>query len=262
MLGKNTHHGRATAHAHALLQHAVDNGRKTRLDHQLRAAIDGQLHRLLVAQSLHHVHGDTAFFLAASGQVVYPTERQHLRAIFGGGDMPHHLALHAHIGLLCTQESVGVDLHLEAAVTENAFGDHGHHVHTVDLRRHDERRWFVVGVGGGRADACDKHLIGVQQVTMPRRRPFIRRTRRKRHEHRLVFVERAAQKNHRVHTHQQTFAVGITVTSTQPALRNLAKDGAGIALDLGTAHALIARLGTLWHLLHRSGLHAGKPIGF
>jgi hypothetical protein len=166
------------------------------------------------------------------------------------------------IGLLRTQKAIGVDLHLETAVAENAFGDHGHHVHPVDLRRHDEGCRFVVGIGGRRADARDKHLIGVQQVTIPRRRPFIRRTRRKRHEQRLVFVERATQKNHRVHTHQQTFAVGIAVTSAQPALRNLAKDGAGIALDLGTAHALIARLGTLWHLLRRRCLHAGKSIGF
>ena len=63
-----------TPDPHALLLHAVDDGCPTGLDDQLRAAIDGQRHGLLVAQGLHHLDRDAAFFFAAPGQVVHATQ--------------------------------------------------------------------------------------------------------------------------------------------------------------------------------------------
>ena len=55
------------------------------------------------------------------------------------------------------QITVGIDLHFEAAIAEDAFGDHGHHVDPLRARSHDKRRRLVIGVGGGSAYASDKH---------------------------------------------------------------------------------------------------------
>ncbi|MNV57572.1 hypothetical protein D3C71_1499110 [compost metagenome] len=63
--------------------------------------------------------------------------------------MAHHLALATHIGLLGTEESVRVNFHLEAAIAEDALGDHRHHVHAIYLGAHNERCGLVVGVRGG-----------------------------------------------------------------------------------------------------------------
>ena len=146
--GKNANRRRATTHAHALFGNAIDDGRAPGLDDELGAAINGHLHRLLVAQQLHHLGGNPPLFLAAAGEVVHATQRQHLGAVFRRGHMPHHLALAAHIGLLGTQETVGVNFDLEAAVTEDAFGDDSDHVHTLHTRPDDEWRGFVVRIGG------------------------------------------------------------------------------------------------------------------
>ena len=73
--------------------------------------------------------------------------------------MADHLAMAAHIGLFGAQVAVGVQLHLEAAVAEDAFGDDGHHVHAVGLRGDDEGRGFVIRVGGGGADTGDEKVF-------------------------------------------------------------------------------------------------------
>ena len=99
LLGKNTNCCRATADAHALFFNAVNHGRFACLNDQLRAAINRELDRLLVTQRLHHFHRDAAFFFAAARQVMHATQRQHLRAVLGGGDVAHDLAFAAHIGL-------------------------------------------------------------------------------------------------------------------------------------------------------------------
>ena len=137
------------------------------LDHHAGAAVDDAFDRLLVAEQLHQLGRHAAFLLAAAGEVVHAAEREHLRAVFGGGDMADHLAAVAHVGLLGAEEAVGVDLHLEAAVAEDAFGDHGHHVDALRLRPHDEGRGLVVGVGGGRAHAGHEDLVGEKEIAAP-----------------------------------------------------------------------------------------------
>jgi hypothetical protein len=84
---------------------AVDHRRLARLHPQRGAAVDGEVHGLEVAQGLHHLDRDAAFLLAAAGDVVHAAERQHLRSVFGGRDMAHHLALAAHVGLLGARAS-------------------------------------------------------------------------------------------------------------------------------------------------------------
>ena len=158
---------RAAADAHALLLDAVDDGRPARLDHQAGPAVDDAFGRLFVAQQLHQLDRHAAFFLAAAGEVVHAAERQHLRTVLGRCDVADHLALVAHIGLLGAQEAVGVDLHLETAVTEDALGDHRNHVDATRFRGDDERRRLVVRVRRRGADAGDEHLIGQQQVAIP-----------------------------------------------------------------------------------------------
>ncbi len=60
-------------------------------------------------------------------------QRQHLRAVFACGDVADRLALRANRRRLRTEITVGVDLHLDAAITEDALGHHGDHVDAIDL---------------------------------------------------------------------------------------------------------------------------------
>ena len=260
---------RAAAHTHALLGHAIDDGRAAGLDDELRATVDGELHRLLVAQRLHHLGGDAAFLLGAAREVVHTTQRQHLRAVLCCGHMAHHLALAAHVGLFGSEEAVGVDLHLEAAVAEDALGDHGDHVHAVGLGAHDEGRRLVVRVGGGRAHARHEHFFRQQQVAVPcgfrsHFGPSIfcsLGAARKRHQRGLTRLQRLAQQHHRVQPHQHARLIGVAVASACAAFGNLAQHRARIALDLGGVHALVARPGALQHLRQLWRIHTRQPIG-
>jgi hypothetical protein len=237
LLGEDAHGGRAAAHAHALLLHPVDDGRLAGLDDHLRAAVDGELDRLLVAQRFHHFAGDAAFLLAAAGEVVHAAQRQHLRAVFDGGDVADHLAPAAHVGLLGAEPAVGVDLHLEAAVAEDALGDHGDQVDAFGLRRHDEGRRLVVGIGGGRADAGDEHALGRQQAGG--RVGGIAFAGGERNQRPLPAIQGLAQQHHRIDPHQHAGGVGVAVAGAGLAGRDLAQHRAGVALDLVAGHALI-----------------------
>ncbi|NIR41823.1 MAG: hypothetical protein GWO22_39645, partial [Actinobacteria bacterium] len=81
--------------------------------------------------------------------------------------MADGLALGPHLGLLGADVAVGVDLHLDAAVGEDALGDDGDHVDAVDLGRDDERRRLVVGIGGAGADAGDEEIRGRNHLAAP-----------------------------------------------------------------------------------------------
>ena len=79
------------------------------------------------------VAGDAAFRLGAAGQMMHAAERQHLRAVFAGRDMADRLALGAHRRRLGAEMAVGVDLHLDAAIGEDALGDDGDEIDAFDL---------------------------------------------------------------------------------------------------------------------------------
>src|SRR3546814_7812073 len=68
--GENADGSRPAADAHALLGHAVDDRRPAGLNLDRSAAVDGELHRLLVAEVEHHLAGDVAFLLAAAGEKI------------------------------------------------------------------------------------------------------------------------------------------------------------------------------------------------
>ncbi len=263
---------RAATHAHALLFDAVDDGCLAGLDHETRAAVDGAFDGLLVAEELHQLGRHAAFLLAAAGEVVHATEREHLRAVLGRGDVAHDLAPVAHVGLLGAEAAVGVDLHLEAAVAEDALGDDGDHVDALGLGGHDEGSRLVVGVGGGRAHAGDEDLVGMQQVAVPvgcgdgvrgvGRRRFGGAV--ERHQRRRVGCDLAAQQHHGIDAHQHTVPVGIAVARAGAAVGDLAQHRAGVALDLGRAHLLVARRrlaeGAAAGFCNHRHVHAGQSV--
>src|SRR5262249_29513263 len=157
-LGKHADGPRAATNPHAFLDYAIDDGRPPGLHHHGRAAVDCQLDRLAVAEIHQRVAGDAAFLLRATGQMMHAAEREHLRAIFARGHVADGLALRAHGRGFGTEIAVGVDLHLDAAIAEDAFGHDRHHVDAIDLGGDDERRRLVVGIGGARADRGDENV--------------------------------------------------------------------------------------------------------
>ncbi len=101
--------------------------------------------------------------------MAHATEGEHLRAVFGGRDVADLLALDAHRGGLRPEVPVGVDLHLDAAVGEDALGDDGDGIDTVVLCRDDEGGGLVVGIGGAGAHAGDECASGIERRTVPLR---------------------------------------------------------------------------------------------
>ena len=158
LLGEDADRGRAAADPHALLLHAVHDRCSTRLQRDRSTAVDRDLDRRAVAELQQRLAGDVALALGAAGQMAHAAEREHLGAVLGGRDVADLLAVGAHRRLLGPEIAVGVDLHLEAAIAEDALRDDGHHVDALDLARDDERCGLVVGIGGAGADAGDERL--------------------------------------------------------------------------------------------------------
>ena len=159
LTGKHANRRRAATHTHALLGDTIDHRRMTGLQTQLRAVFNLHFQSLLVAQLVHQFQGHAPLFFAAACQVMHAAQAQHLRAVFSRGDVANFFALVKHRSAFIADVTVGVYLHLEAAITEDALGDHGHHVHTARLRRDDEGRGFVIWVSGGCAYAGDEHAF-------------------------------------------------------------------------------------------------------
>ena len=174
--------------------------------------------------------------------------------------MADHLALAADIGLFGAEKAVGVDLHFQAAVAEDAFGHHCDHVHPARLGRHDEGCRLVVRVGGGRTDTGDENLVTQQKVTIPTglwhracRIAVSGGARRKGHQQGFLRAYGAAQQNHRVDPYQGAGLVGIAVAGAAAAFGNLTQYGTGIAGDLGRGGALCC---PDW----RRSVHPRKPV--
>ena len=212
--------GRAAADPHALLARAVDDRRPVGLHHDGRAAVDRELDRLLVAEREQRVAGDDALLLAAAGQVMHAAERQHLRAVLGGGDVADRLALDPHRRLLGAEIAVGVDLHLDAAVAEDALGHDGDHVDAVMLGRDDERRGLVVGIGRGGADAGDEGALALAELARPGRAALDEG------DARQIGL---GQQHQRIDPHQLAVHVGVAVAGAGAARPDAAQHRAGIA---------------------------------
>ena len=225
LLGEHADGRRAAADPHALLGDAVDDRGIAGLHHHGGAAVDRQFDRLAVAQVHQRVAGDAALLLGAAGEMMHAAERQHLRAVFAGRDMADRLALRADRRRLRAEIAVGVDLHLDAAIAEDAFGHHGDHVDAVDLGGDDERRRLVIRIGRAGADRGDEDDRLANQLAVPiaagleRHQPSAMR-------HRLL------QHDMRIDPHQFAIVIGIAIAGACRARPDVAHHRAGIAADL------------------------------
>ncbi len=203
----------------------LTTGALARLHHHGRAAVDRELDRLAVAELHQRVAGDAALLLRSAGEMVDAAERKHLRAVFAGRDMTDRLALRAHGRGFRTEIAVGVDLHLDAAIAEDAFGHDRDHVDAVDLRGHDEGRRLVVGIGGSGTDRGHERARSVDDLAVPVA------TGLKRHQP-AAMRDRALQDDVRIDAHQLAIVVGVAIAGAGRARLDVAHHRAGIAADL------------------------------
>ena len=225
LLGEHADRRRAAADPHALFGHAVDDRRIAGLHHHRGAAVDRQLDRLAVGEVHQRVAGDAAFLLGAAGQMMHAAERQHLRAVFARRDVADRLALRADGRRLRAEIAVGVDLHLDAAIAENALGHDRDHVDAVDLRRHDEGRRLVIGIGGAGADRGDEHVGLVDDLAVPVAAGL------ERHQPSAMRY-RSLQHDMRIDAHQFAVVIGIAIAGARRARLDVAHHRTGIAADL------------------------------
>src|SRR5882672_4814404 len=116
LLGEHSDGGRSAAYSHPLFSGAVDDGRLARLHNDRGTFIDREFDRLAIAQVQQRLTGHGPFAAAASGKMANSAQREHLRTVFTGGDVSYGLALGANQVCFGTEESIGIDLHLDAAV--------------------------------------------------------------------------------------------------------------------------------------------------
>ena len=209
---------------------------------------------------MHQLQGHAALFFIAARQVMHTAQAEHLRAVFRRGHMADFFTVVQHRSAFITQIAVGINLHFEAAIAEDAFGHHGHHVHALRARGHDKRCRLVIGVSGGCAYAGDKHaaLLAIAWGHGLRHGVCIS-TR----QQGLCVAERsglAIQPNHRVQTHQHTLVVGVAVTSADTAFGNLAEHRARIAFHLALANRTVLGLDPL-QAQGQAAVSGGQSIG-
>ena len=224
LAGEYADGGRPAADPHALLGLAVDHRRLAGLDGEFRAAVDLEIQRLLVAKGEHRLAGDHTLLLAAAGQMADAAECEHLRAVFGRGDMAHLLALGAHGRLLRADEAVGIDFQLQAAIAEDALGDDGDHVDVAMAAGDDEGRRLVVGIGSAGTNAGDDRFAGRQQ----RAAPFA--SAQERH-HGAVLFRRARDDDHGIGAGEHPIDIAIAIAGPGSPGTDAAKHRAGIAGD-------------------------------
>jgi hypothetical protein len=161
--------------------------------------------------------------------VVHAAEREELRAVLDRRDVADRLAAMAHGRLLGTEVAIGVDLHLEAAVAEDALGDDRHEVDALVPRGDDEGRRLVVGVGGAGADAGDEDGRVVEQRAVPaarlQRLPLDR------------LGAGALQQVDGVGARQAAVDIAVAVAGAELAGADLAEHRAGLAAHLVGRHA-------------------------
>ena len=128
---KHTDRCRPATNPHALLGGTIDHRGLPGLQHQLGAVFNLHFYRLMVAQQVHQLQGHAALFFIAARQVMHTAQAEHLRAVFRRGHMADFFTVVQHCSAFIAQIAVGVNLHFEAAIAEDAFGHHGHHVHAL-----------------------------------------------------------------------------------------------------------------------------------
>ena len=182
--------------------------------------------------------------------MMHAAERQHLRAVFARRDVADRLAFARTVACSGAEVAVGVDLHLDPAIAEDALGHDRDHVDPVHLRGNDEGRGLVVGIGGARADrGHEDRLVGKDFA-----RPFGLLSREK-GTTTPPALDRALEQDMRIDAHEFAVAVGVAVAGASHAEADVTGDRTGVAADLVGAFRLE------WRLLHQSHLASwtGRP---
>src|SRR5262249_4404131 len=149
----------------------------------------------------------------------------HLRAIFAGRDVTDRLAFHAHRRRFRPEIAVGVDLHLDAAIAEDALGHDRHHVDAVDLGGHDEWRGLVVGIGRARSDRGDENLRLLHDLATPVAAGLKR-------PQSAAMRHGAFQHDMWIDPHELAVVIGVAVAGPRRARLDVAHHRTGIAADL------------------------------
>ncbi len=225
LFGEHANRGRAAADPHALFLCAIDRGRLACLHHHGGAVVNAEFYRLAVAQIQQRLAGRRAFLATAAGQVAHTAERQHLRTVFAGGDVPDGLTLRSNCIRLWPQMTVSINLYLDAAVAENSFSDHGDQVHPLHRGRNDERRRLVIGIGCARADGSHEVFRTGNNAAIPI--PIAIQER----NHRIAARHGAIQHHMRINPYQLSVLVAVTIARARPSRLDVAQDGTGIASD-------------------------------
>ena len=250
LLGEHADGGRAAADPHQPFLDAIDDGRPARLHDHVGAMLalpDHHLHRLAVAEPEERVAGHPPLGLAAAGQMLDPAERQHLRTVFRGHRVTNRLALDPHHVALMADMPVGVDLHLDAAIGEDALGHHRHHVNACDLLADDEGGRLVVGIGGARANRGDERAVAPDDIAVPVVGIIGL------HEGHELLV-RGLQHGQRIEPDQLAAVIRVAIARTGLAVGNVAHHRTGIAADLFGLRALIS------HRPAPAAWRAGAPV--
>src|SRR5258708_953409 len=159
--------GGAAADTHAFFSHPIDDRWLPCLHNHRGAFIDSEFHRLTVAEVQQGFTSYRALAAAASGEMPDAAEREHLRTVLAGSDVPYGLPLRADKVRFRAQVSISIDLQFNATVAEDAFGDDGDHVDALNFGGNDERCGLVVGIRGTRANGSDKRIRPADDVAVP-----------------------------------------------------------------------------------------------
>src|ERR1700689_2112995 len=165
----------------------------------------------------------------------HSAERQHLRSIFAGRYVAHGFSLGAHRAALRSQMPVGIDLHLNAAITENSLGYDRDHVDAVHLRRNDERCGLVIRIRRARANRGHKRFSVAAKCTVP-----FAATLQKRLD-RFAALQRTVQHDMRIEAHQFALVIAIAVARSGSPRLDVAKHWTCITADGVVSHAPLRR---------------------
>src|ERR1700693_4181370 len=131
---------------------------------------------------------------------------------------------------------VRVDLSLDAAVAEDAFGDDGDHVDAPYLRGDDEWGGLVVGISRAGSDGGDEIVGAAHDAAVP-----LPITIEKRNDG-IAARHGAVEYDMRIDAHQLSIVIAVAIARTGPARLDVAQDGTGIASDGGVfPHVSLSR---------------------
>ncbi len=136
--------------------------------------------------------------------------------------MAYGLALRAYGVGFGPEIAIGIDLHFDATVTEDALGHNRHHVHRVDGGGDDERSRFVIGISGSRSDGGHECSGLIDEVTVPVLTVL------QELDDRLSARNRLIEQHVRIETNQPSIMIGVTVARSGPAGLDVAQDRAGV----------------------------------